>query len=156
MPPDYNYTFASVGASDGMQNVFKADANGNGTFNLKMEALPPSTNVTYQNYVAMYVTKKVPLRSKIAWTLLSVAYHSDGKTHGATPGELGKTAHMQLTHLMYPKPARTYEEWKNATVTNATTTAATAKPQEKGPGFEGIIAVAGLLAVAYLALDKRR
>jgi hypothetical protein len=156
MPPDFKYTFTPVGAPDGSQNVFKADANGDGTFNLKLKALPSSTNVTYPDYVAMYVTKKAPITTKITWTLISVAYHSDGKAHGATPGELGKTAHMQLTHLMYPKPARTNEEWKNATVAAATTAAATAKPQEKQPGFEGIIAVAGLLAIAYLALDKRR
>jgi hypothetical protein len=155
MPPDYEYVFMPVGASDGSQNVFKADADGNGAFNLTFEALPPSTNVTYPDYVAMYVTKKIPINTKINWTLISMAYHSDGKTYGATPGELGKTAHMQLTHLMYPKPARTYEEWKNATSAAASTSAATAKPQEKQPGFEGIIAVVGLLAAYCFARNER-
>lgn len=156
MPPNYKFEFTPVGASDGSQNVFNADANGSAAFNLKLKALPPSTNVTYPDYVAMYVTKKVPLSTNITWTLITVAYHSDGKAHGAMPGELGKATHMQLTHLMYPKPARTYEEWKNATVAAATTAAAAAKSQEKGPGFEGIVAVFGLLAVAYLSLDKRQ
>jgi len=158
MPPDYNYSFTPVGASDGSQNVFKADADGNGMFSLMLKALPLSTNVTYEDYVAMYVTKQVPISTRITWTLITVAYHSDGKTHGATPGELGKTTHMGLTHLMYPKPIRTYEEWKNATRIAAMTTAETAaadKSQNKQPGFEGFIALAGLLAVAYLTLHKR-
>lgn len=158
MPPDYNYSFTPVGASDGSQNVFKADADGNGIFKLKLKALPPSTNITYKDYVAMYVTKQVPISTRITWTLIAVAYHSDGKTHGPTPGELGKTTHMQMTHLMYPKPIRTYEEWRNATRILATTAAGTdaaEKPQEKQPGFEGLIALAGLLAVAYLALHRR-
>jgi hypothetical protein len=150
MPPDYEYVFMPVGASDGSQNVFKADTDGNGAFNLTFKALPPSTNVTYPDYVAMYVTKKIPLNTKINWTLISVAYHSDGKTYGATPGELGKTAHMQLTHLMYPKRARTYEEWRNATAAAASTSASTAKPQEREPGFECLIAVLGLLAAYWL------
>jgi PGF-CTERM protein len=126
---------------------------------LMRKALPLSTNVTYKDYVAMYITKQVPISSKITWTLIAVAYHSDGKTHGPTTGELGKTTHMQLTHLIYPKPIRTYEEWKNATKIAATTAAKTAaaeKPQEKQPGFEGLIALAGLLAAAYLALQGRQ
>jgi len=87
--------------------VFKADADGNGMFSLMLKALPLSTNVTYKDYVAMYVTKQVPISTKNNVDLIAVAYHSDGKTHGPTPGELGKTTHMQLTHLMYPKPIRT-------------------------------------------------
>lgn len=159
MPPDYNYSFTPVGASDGSQNVFRADADGNGMLSLMLKALPPSTNITYKDYVAMYVTKQVPISTRITWTLITVAYHSDGKTHGPTPGELGKTTHMQMTHLMYPKPIRTYEEWKNTTRIAATTEAetdATNKTQNRQPGFEVFIALAGLLAIAYLALHKRR
>ena len=66
---------------------------------------------------------------------------------------------MQLVHLMYPKPIRTYEEWKNATkiaVTTEAETAAAEKPQEKQPGFEGLTALAGVLAIAYLALHRRQ
>jgi len=155
MPPDYEYVFVPIGSSDGSQNVFKADASGNGAFNLTFKALPPSTNVAYPDYVAMYATKTIPVNTKINWTLISVAYHSDGKTYGATPGELGKTAHMQMTDLMYPKPARTYEEWRNATATAASTSAATAKPQEREPGFEYLIAVLGILAAYCFARNER-
>jgi hypothetical protein len=157
MPPDFNYTFTPAGAPDGSQNMFKANADGNAMFSLKLNPLPPSTNITYEDYVAMYVTKEVPVSTEITWTLITVAYHSDGKTHGVKPGELGKTAHMQLVHLMYPKPIRTYEEWRNATMVAAKTKdeTAAAKPPEKQPGFEGIIAIGGLCAIAYLALHRR-
>ncbi len=113
MPPNYREELTPLGAPDGAKNSFKANSRGNASFDLKIKALPPSTNVTFGDYVAMYVTKKAPITGKISWTLISVAYHSDGMTHGAVPGELGKTAHIQMVHLMYPKPARTYLEWQN-------------------------------------------
>lgn len=113
MPPNYSQVLTPLGALDGTENSFKADSRGNATFDLKMKALPPGTNVTFGDYVAMYVTKNASITGNITWTLISVAYHSDGTTHGAVPGELGKTAHFQLVHLMYPKPARTYQEWQN-------------------------------------------
>ncbi len=152
-PPNYKEENSPLGASDGSQNVFKSDSMGNATFSLKLMALPTTTNVTYKDWVAMYVTKTVPISSNITWTLIGVVYHSDGQTHGATPGEFGKNAHLQLVHLMYPKPARTYEEWRNATATPAVSTAQGAKEQ---PSFEGISAVAGLLAIVYLGRIKRR
>jgi hypothetical protein len=98
----------------------------------------------------MYVTKKTPITTNVTWTLISVIYHSDGQTHGPVPGEFGKDAHMQLTHLMYPKPARTYEEWKNMTLA-----AAPAPAETKMPAFEGILALAGLLAAALMATGRR-
>ena len=158
MPPNYKEVFTPIGTSDGSQNAFKADSKGNAKYNLKLKALPDSSNLTWENYVAMYVTKKTPIIDNITWTLIAVAYHSDGITHGPIPGEFGKTTQGQLVHLMYPKPIRTYEEWKNATVVAATTKTETvaAKPQEKQPGFEGIFAIIGLLAMAYIASGKRR
>ncbi len=115
MPPSYREAYLPLGKPDGSENVFSADETGNATFDLRMKALPESTNLTYSDYVAMYVTKTAPMKSNLTWTLISVAYHSDGRTHGANPGELGKNAHTQLTHLMYAKPARDYQEWKNMT-----------------------------------------
>jgi hypothetical protein len=153
MPPNYNKEFLPCGASDGSQNTFKADAMGNGSFNLKLEALPPSTNVTFGDYVAMYVTKTAPITTNITWTLIAVVYHSDGQTHGANPGELGKDAHVQLVHLMYPKPARNYQEWMGM---NPVAAVAPVEVEEKQPGFEGIFALVGLLAVTYLAMGRRR
>jgi hypothetical protein len=118
---------------------------------LRFKALPASTNLAWKDYVAMYVTKQVPIKTNITWTLIALVYHSDDKTHDATPGDWGKTAHSQLVHLMYPKPIRTFEEWKNAT--NVT---ATAQTEKKEPGFEGIFALAGLLASACILMNRRR
>lgn len=150
MPPNYEYTFSPLGAHDGSQNSFQADAAGNATFSLDFAALPASTNLSFPNYVAMYVTKKAPVTADITWTLIVVIYHSDGQTHGPVPGELGKNAHVQLVHLMYPKPARTYEEWKNMTMAAAAAPATT-----NMPAFEGFLALAGLIAAAFLLTSRR-
>ena len=93
----------------------------------------------------MYVTGTAPKTRDITWTLIAAAYHSDGKTHGAIPGEFGKTTHFQLHHLMYPKPFRTFDEWRGATAAPVT-----APPEKKQPGFGGVFAIAGLIAVAFL------
>jgi hypothetical protein len=151
MPPNYKEVLTPIGASDGSQNVFRADAKGNYTFNLKLEALPASTNITWEDYSAMYVTKKAPISTNITWTLISVVFHSDGRTHNATPGDWGKTAHSQLFHLMYPKPIHTFQEWRNATIVAATT-----QTQKKQPGFEGIFAIAGILAVSYIVINRQK
>ncbi len=150
MPPNFNYEYLPCGASD---NEFDADAMGNGSFHLKLEALPPSTNVTFKDYVAMYVTKTAPITTNITWTLIAVVYHSDGMTHGDRPGELGKDAHTQLVHLMYPKPARDYQEWMEM---DSVAAAAPVEAGEKQPGFEGAFALAALLAVALIVSGRRR
>jgi hypothetical protein len=150
MPPNYRYTFSPLGAPDGSQNSFHADASGNATFSLDFAALPASTNLTFPDYVAMYVTKTAPVEGDINWTLIAVIYHSDGQIHGSVPGDLGKDAHVQLVHLMYPRPARTYEEWKNATVA-----VAAAPAETKMPAFEGILALAGLLVAALVMTGRR-
>jgi hypothetical protein len=150
MPPNYAYTFSPLGAPDGSQNTFQADASGNATFSLDFAALPGSTNLTFPDYVAMYVTKKAPITANVTWTLITVIYHSDGRTHGPVPGEDGKDAHGQLVHLMYPKPARTYEEWKNMTPA-----AAPAPAETKMPAFEGVGALVGLLAAALMMTGRR-
>ena len=157
-PPNYREENSPLGASGGSQNIFKADSRGNGTFNLKFKALPATTNVSYNDWVAMYITKMAPIRTNITWTLIGVVYHSDGQTHGAIPGEFGKNAHLQLVHLMYPKPARTYEEWKNASVTSATAASATTATEsaKKEPGFDSLSAVAGLLAIAFRLLFRQQ
>jgi hypothetical protein len=145
MPPNFSYTYSPLGAPDGSQNGFRADAAGNATFSLDFAALPPSTNLSFPDYVAMYVTKTAPVTANITWTLIPVIYHSDGQTHGPVPGELGKDAHVQLVHLMYHKPARTYDEWKNMTMA-----AAAAPAETKMPAFEGVLALVGLLAAALM------
>jgi len=156
MPPKFSDLHIPVGAPDGSQSVFRADTKGIAAFNLKMKALPDSTNVTYKDYVAMYVSKKAPITSNITWTLLGVAYHSDGKSHGSELGEMGKTSHMQLINVMYPKPSRSFEEWKNASTIAATAVATTAQAEKKSPGFEVLFSITSLLAIAFIVIARRR
>ncbi|GEM_PF-1274647 len=157
MPPNYSEDLFPVGAADGSQNSFKADSNGNATFYLNLKALPESTNISFKDYAAMYVTKTVPITEDVTWTLISVAYHSDGQTHGSDIGELGKDSHVQMLHLLFPKPYRTYSEWRNATVQVPATTQwpVASKSKERQPGFESIFALASPIAVAWLMLGRK-
>ncbi|MBI4127684.1 MAG: hypothetical protein HY459_01295 [Parcubacteria group bacterium] len=82
-PPNVNIVDTPCGAADGSQNSFKADASGNGTFTLTMPALLESTSATA--------------------SVIALAYHSDGKTYGANPGDFGKTTHVELAYLL-PAP----------------------------------------------------
>jgi hypothetical protein len=74
--PNFALADAPCGAADGSQNTFRADAAGNGAFRVKTHALPVSTQETL--------------------TVILLAYHSDGKTHGGTPGSFGHETHVQL------------------------------------------------------------
>jgi hypothetical protein len=50
---------------------------------------------------------------------------------------------------------RTSQDANGSQIVAGSDEAATTKPQKVQPGFEGIIAVAGFLTIAYLALDRR-
>ncbi len=66
-----------VGAKDGSQSPFAADARGNATFDASFKpCLKPSDD-------------------QLA-AALGIAYHSDGKTYGPSPGDMGHTSHVQL------------------------------------------------------------
>ncbi len=66
-----------VGAPDGSGSVFQADASGSGTIEASMERCVESSD---PNLMAMF----------------AIAYHSDGKTYGPSPGPVGSVAHVQL------------------------------------------------------------
>lgn len=66
-----------VGAADGSQSVFNADPNGNATFSATFS---PCLQLGSERLVAG----------------LAIAYHSDGRTWGPTPGELGAVSHVQI------------------------------------------------------------
>lgn len=83
-PPNPKVVDRPCGETNGSQNMFKADAGGNGTFSVKMKPLEESTKETA--------------------SVIAVAYHSDGKTYGAVPGEFGLNSHVQLFFLV-PPPA---------------------------------------------------
>lgn len=73
-----------LGASDGSESVFTADANGN----MEVEH-----------------TFKPGLEFSDVWTMaiLALNYHSDGKTYGGHPGSFGDKAHIQSVAIL---PAR--------------------------------------------------
>lgn len=85
LPPNVNVVDKPCGAADGSQNMFKTDAQGNGTFSLKMPTVEASTKETV--------------------SLLALAYHSDGKTYGAAPGDFGLNSHIQMAFIIPPPAA---------------------------------------------------
>lgn len=73
-----------VGAADGSQSVLRADEQGNARFVATWQGCnEPSTGGPG---IAPTGSARV----------FAIAYHSDGTTHGATPGDFGSAAHVQL------------------------------------------------------------
>lgn len=70
-----------LGARDGSESVFRADADGNAVFEH---------------------TFTPPLEMSDVWTtaMLAINYHSDGKTYGGLPGAFGYNAHVPLFVLL--------------------------------------------------------
>lgn len=80
-PPNPAIVDRPCGAEDGSENVFKADADGMGNFDLaKMKPLEESTKETA--------------------SVIALAYHSDSKTYGASPGDFGLNSHVQIFFLL--------------------------------------------------------
>ncbi len=71
-----------LGARDGSESVFSADAEGNANFERTFTPCLEMSNP--------WVT-----------SMLAINYHSDGKTYAAHPGEFGYNAHIPL-FLMFP------------------------------------------------------
>ncbi len=74
-----------LGARDGSESVFTADADGNAVFEHSFAPCLEMSDV---------------------WTtsMLAINYHSDGKTYGGLPGAFGLNAHIPL-FVMLPKRA---------------------------------------------------
>jgi len=83
-PPEPSIVDMPCGAEDGSENSFAADEKGAGSFSLKLKPLEASTKETA--------------------SMIAVAYHSDGKTYGASPGDFGSYTHVQIFFTM-PEPA---------------------------------------------------
>lgn len=83
-PPNVKVIDKPCGGADGSQNVFKADSDGNATFTLTMTPVEPSTKETV--------------------SVIALAYHSDGKTYGANPGDFGLNSHVHIFYL-FPPPS---------------------------------------------------
>ncbi len=85
MPPGKGSVDDPCGAADGSENTFTADDEGDATFSVSMTPLEPSSAETM--------------------SVIAIAYHSDGKSYGAHPGEFGQYTHVQLAWLMPPPEA---------------------------------------------------
>lgn len=83
-PPNAAIVDAPCGKADGSENSFRAGANGEGSFNLTLADLPDS--------------------SKETATVIALAYHSDGKSHGSSPGDFGLNSHVQVFSMFPPPP----------------------------------------------------
>jgi len=77
--PEMKIEDAPCGAEDGSQNSFTSDSKGLGSFSLAMKLLQATNETT---------------------PLVAVAYHSDGKTYGASSGDFGLNTHVQLFFMM--------------------------------------------------------
>lgn len=84
-PPNPVVVDRPCGAEDGSENSFTADAEGNGVFILEVTPLEKSTQQTA--------------------SVIALAYHSDGKTYGISPGEFGLNSHVQIFYLLPPAQA---------------------------------------------------
>ena len=73
-----------LGARDGSESSFVADADGNASF---------------------VHTFRPCLEMSDVWTtsMLAINYHSDGKTYGAYPGDFGLNAHIPLFVMLPPR-----------------------------------------------------
>ncbi len=107
-PPNARIVDKPCGASDGSENRFKADANGNGAFSLKLKPLEKSTKETA--------------------SALAIAYHSDGRTYGSYPGVFGLNSHVQLFFMIPEAAAPAPAETPKATASPAPKPTATSSP----------------------------
>ncbi len=73
-----------VGAKDGSQSPFAADARGNATFDAVFK---PCLKLSDDQLAAA----------------LAIVYHSDGNTYGPSPGDMGSKSHVQLL-VVLPGP----------------------------------------------------
>jgi hypothetical protein len=81
-PPHFRLVDEPAGAPDGSENVFRADADGRASFRLKMHPLADSSDAVVST--------------------ISIAYHSDGKTHGRKAGVFGVNVHSQIGFIVPP------------------------------------------------------
>jgi hypothetical protein len=101
-PPNFKVVDRPLGAPDGSQNAFKADANGNATFSVTFPSCLEDT-------------------SKETATLIVTAYHSDGQTYGPVPGNFGSVTHVQNIAVV-PPPATPSEAPGMPTTGSSSTT----------------------------------
>lgn len=73
-----------MGAADGSQSAFRADAHGNARLSVSWTGCNAAS------------TAGPGIGPTGFARVFAIAYHSDGQTYGATPGPFGKSSHVQL------------------------------------------------------------
>ncbi|MCB0198252.1 MAG: hypothetical protein KDJ65_40295, partial [Anaerolineae bacterium] len=76
VPPNTRIVDEPCGAADGSENTFVANPQGKARFYLPLPTLTDSTDDVVK--------------------MIALAYHSDGKTYGPSPGDFGLNSHVQL------------------------------------------------------------
>ena len=89
MRPDLRAMTDPCGLPDGSENIFLTDYEGTGRFYLTLNPLPDTTFDTAR--------------------MIMVVYHSNGKTYGPYPGDLGHNSHTQLLAFI---PAPQDDTWQ--------------------------------------------
>ena len=79
-PPNPSIADTPCGKEDGSENSLKTDEKGFASFSLKLKTLEQSTKETA--------------------SIIALAYHSDGKTYGASAGDFGLNSHVQIFFLL--------------------------------------------------------
>lgn len=82
VPPEHTITDTACGVGDGSDNMFVADDNGDVAFSVTTPALPPTTDASM--------------------SMVALAYHSDGNTYGAHPGDFGLNSHVHVFAVIPP------------------------------------------------------
>ena len=82
-PPEQAIIDYPCGELDGSTNTFVADDNGRASVELDTWAMPASTSVSIN--------------------VVGLAYHSDDRTYGPSPGAFGMNSHVQV-FAMFPAP----------------------------------------------------
>lgn len=119
-PPNPAVVDRPCGATDGSENVFTALADGSGQFKLTLKPLEESTKETV--------------------SVFALAYHSDGKTYGANPGDFGLNSHVQIFFLIPPAQA----------AESPTPAATPAPPQVGGLSSQAWLLIIGGIVVIVL------
>ncbi|MCK5661096.1 MAG: hypothetical protein KAH86_07020 [Methanosarcinales archaeon] len=126
LPPNQKFVDLPCGAQDGSENVLMADAQGNSDINITLKTLTESSTETR--------------------TVIALAYHSDGKTHGDSPGDFGLNSHVQLLYMM-PPPTEP-EPMLISNEPEPTVISTEPEPTPDAPGFGGLFAM-GILVILY-------
>ncbi len=89
LPPDFKIIDEPCGAKDGSENIFVTNAQGKARFHLHLHPLPDSTDQVLR--------------------MVAIAYHSDGKTYGAVPGDFGLNTHVQIFFGLPPVESEAWQ-----------------------------------------------